>query len=175
VRQNGIGQLSALPEHTTMWVARSRDSKGDQMKRLVWVVAMLAAVAAPSAGAEAPVLSIAPAHLSFGTRLVGTETIRSAWITNRSSSPVLVTFDVVSMPDDFGFEAPGFTCPPAGGFVLGPGENCIATAAYRPTEFFAGELETASVRVVASDPSTGAEIASELLTMSGTGRIARAA
>jgi hypothetical protein len=145
------------------------------MKRLILTVGVLAAVAAPTAVAEPSLLRVAPAHLNFGTRPVGTETIRSARITNQSSSPVLVTFDIVSMPDDFGFEAPGFTCPPAGGFVLAPGESCEATAAFRPTEFFAGEPETAAVRVVASDPSTGAVLASQLLTMSGTGRAVGAA
>ena len=100
----------------------------------------------------------------------GTETIKSATITNASDSPVVVNFDIVSMPDDFGFEAPGLTCPPAGGFVLAPGESCVATAAFRPSEFFIGLHQTAGVQVVASDPSTGAVLASQLLAMSGTGR-----
>jgi hypothetical protein len=134
------------------------------------MLALFGAAAAPTALADPSLLTIAPTQLNFGTRSVGTETIRSARITNHGGSPVLVAFDIVSMPDDFGFEAPGFTCPPAGGFVLAPGESCEATAAFRPTEFFAGAPETAAVRVVASDPSTGAVLASELLTMTGTGK-----
>jgi hypothetical protein len=140
------------------------------MKRVICAVAVLAAVAIPAASADPPVIQLAPAHLSFGTRPVGTETIKSARLTNRSDSPVLITFDIVSMPDDYGFEAPGFTCPPAGGFVLAPGESCEATAAYRPTEFFAGTTETAAVDIVASDPATGTVLAAETLTMKGTGR-----
>jgi hypothetical protein len=140
------------------------------MKRLVLIFALFAAAAAPAAVAASPILKVAPDQLNFGTRPVGTETIKSAVITNRSASPLLVTFEIVRMPDDFGFEAPGFTCPPAGGFVLAPGESCVATAAFRPSEFFAGERQTAAVRVVASDPSTGAVLASVLLTMTGTGK-----
>ncbi len=140
------------------------------MKRLILTLALFAAAAAPIAVADPSLLKVAPAQLNFGTRSVGTATIKSALIANRSASLVAVTFDIVSMPDDFGFEAPGFTCPPAGGFVLAPGESCVATAAFRPTEFFAGDPETAAVRVVASDPSTGAVLASELLTMTGTGK-----
>ena len=75
------------------------------------------------------------------------------------------------MPDDFGFEADGYTCPPAGGFGLAPGESCVATAAFRrPSELFAGDKQTAAVRVVASNPSTGVEITSKLLELSGTGK-----
>jgi HYDIN/CFA65/VesB-like, Ig-like domain len=141
------------------------------MKRLILTIALFAAAAAPTAAAESPVLKLSPEQLNFGTRPVGTETIKSATITNRSDSPLLITFDIVSMPDDFGFEAPGFTCPPAGGFILAPGESCKATAAFRPTEFFAGDRQTAAVRVVASDPSNpGAVLGSELLTLSGTGK-----
>jgi hypothetical protein len=140
------------------------------MKRLILTLAIVAAAAAPAAVASPPILRVAPTTLNFGTRAVGTETIRSALITNSSASPVLVTFDIVSMPDDFGFEAPGFTCPPAGGFVLAPSESCEATAAFRPSEFFAGLVQTAAVRVVASDPSTGTVLASELLRMTGTGK-----
>jgi hypothetical protein len=140
------------------------------MKRLILTLAIVMAAAAPTALASQSTLRIAPTKLNFGTRPVGTETIKSALITNRSASPVLVTFDIVSMPDDYGFEAPGFTCPPAGGFVLAPGESCVATAAFRPSEFFTGLHQTAAVQVVASDPSTGAVLASELLTMSGTGK-----
>ena len=140
------------------------------MKRLILSLAMVTAVAAPTAVAHPPILRVAPPSLNFGTRAVGTETIRSALITNGSASPIFMTFDMVSMPDDFGFEAPGFTCPPAGGIVLAPGESCVATAAFRPSEFFAGEPQAASVQVVASDPSTGAALASLLLTMTGTGK-----
>lgn len=82
-------------------------------------------------------MKLSPEQLNFGTRPVGMETIKSAAITNRSDSPLLITFDIVSMPD-VGFEAPCFTCPPEGGFVLAPGESCKATAAFRPSEFFAG-------------------------------------
>jgi hypothetical protein len=140
------------------------------MKRLILTLAIVAAAAVPTAAACPTILRVAPATLNFGTRAVATETIKSAWITNGSASPVLVSFDIVSMPDDFGFEAPGFTCPPAGGFVLAPGERCKATAAFRPSEFFAGLVQTAAVRVVASDPSTGAVLASKLLTMTGKGK-----
>jgi hypothetical protein len=55
--------------------------------------------------------------------------------------------------------------------VLNPGESCEATAAYRPSEFFAGSLETASVGVVATDPATGSVVASEVLSLSGSGRL----
>jgi hypothetical protein len=144
--------------------------EGKKMKRLILTLAIVVAAAAPTAVADPPILRVAPANLNFGTRPVGTATIKSALITNGSASPVLVTFDIVSMPDDFGFEAPGFTCPPAGGFVLAPRESCVATAAFRPSEFFAGLHQTAAVQVVASDPSTGAVLASELLTMTGTGK-----
>jgi len=140
------------------------------MKRLILTLAIVVAAAAPAAVASPSVLRVAPTKLNFGTRPVGTETIKSAVITNRSASPILVTFDIVSMPDDFGFEAPGFTCPPAGGFVLAPGESCVATAAFRPSEFFIGLQQTAAVEVVASDPLSGAVLATELLTMTGTGR-----
>ena len=145
------------------------------MKRLILTVGILAAVVVAQGAVAGPsLLRVAPSELNFGTRAVGTETIRTARITNQGSSPIFVTFDIVSMPDDFGFEAPGFTCPPAGGFLLGPGESCDATAAYRPSAFFAGEPETAAVRVVASDPSSGAVLDSQLLRMTGTGRLAGA-
>jgi hypothetical protein len=142
------------------------------MRRLL---AMVLAIAIPLTNAGAviaagSVLKASPATVSFGTKPVGLETLKSTRITNRSDTTInlIVTG---GLPDDFGFGLlPGSTCPVLAPAPLAPHESCVAVVRFTPSEFFAGQRQTATLQATATDPVSGAEIETLLIDFTGTGR-----
>ncbi|MGH3118248.1 MAG: hypothetical protein ACRDQ2_14285 [Gaiellales bacterium] len=131
---------------------------------LVTVVANGTVLAAGSA------LKASPSSVKFGTKPVGSITLKGTRLTNRSEATinVLVT---AGLPDDFAFGLfPGSTCPVFDPEPLAPGESCVAVVQFRPTEFFAGEQQTATLIAIASDPASGTEVATLFIDFTGTGR-----
>ena len=54
--------------------------------------------------------------------------------------------------------------------MLAPGERCTAVVRFTPTVFFAGEEQTGSLTVTATNPSTG-RVMSTLVPVTGTGKL----
>jgi hypothetical protein len=124
-----------------------------------------------SVTASAPVLKASPPSVKFGTRPIGTETLKAARVTNRNDVALNLLVSPERMPDEFAFGLlPGSTCPVLAPAALAPGESCDAIVQFRPTEFFAGQLQVATLRATATDPGTGAEVATLLIDFTGTGR-----
>jgi hypothetical protein len=55
------------------------------------------------------------------------------------------------------------TCPVLTPEALPPGDSCVAVVGLRPSEFFAGEKQFATLLATATDPSTGANLDSVLI------------
>jgi hypothetical protein len=136
----------------------------------VAAIAAAFAVAAPPAVAS-DLLRVTPPRVQFGTKQVGTFTLKGATVTNASSSAVNVLVTVVAEPDDFSFGLlPGSTCPVFAPAPLAPGEKCQAVVGFRPSEFFAGREQVATLLVTATDPVTGAVLDTVLIDFVGTGK-----
>jgi hypothetical protein len=116
-------------------------------------------------------LKASPSTVNFGTRSVGSITLKGTRITNRTDATIDFLVTVASEPDDFSFGLlPGSTCPVLAPAPLAPGEGCDAVVQFRPTEFFAGRQQTATLRATATDPATGSEVATLLIDFTGTGK-----
>ncbi len=102
------------------------------------VVALLAVLGAPGAGAQTSTQTLSPASLSFGPVTVGQST-GSQTLTFTSTAPV--TLDTVSVSGPFG--RTGGSC--AAGSVVGPRAPCTINVAFGPT--VAGS-QTGAVSVV---------------------------
>src|SRR6266498_4513595 len=109
----------------------------------VALTACLAAVVvgggvASAATADATALLRAtPKRVNFGTKAVGTFTIKGSTITNTGSSDVLVQTSALRMPDQFSWGLlPGQTCPIFSPAILTGGESCDVVVGFRPEEFF---------------------------------------
>jgi hypothetical protein len=119
----------------------------------------------------AVILKASPKHVNFGTKAVGTFTVKGATITNTSSADVLVQTSAVRMPDQFSWGLlEGQTCPIFSAEILAAGQSCDIVAAFRPEEFFAGLEDTAVLQVTATDPSTGAIVDVVLVEFRGVGK-----
>jgi hypothetical protein len=121
------------------------------------VVAVGAGLASTATAATTDLLKASPKQVNFGTKAVGTFTVKGSTITNTGSSDVLVQTSAVRMPDQFswGF-LPGQTCPISSPEILPAGESCDIVAGFFPQPFFVGLEDLATLRVTATDPSTGA-------------------
>jgi hypothetical protein len=127
-------------------------------------------VAAPAA-VSSDVLRVSPPRVQFGTKQVGTFTLKGAMVANTSSSTVDVLVTVVAEPDDFSFGLlPGSTCPVLAPAPLAPGEKCDAVVGFRPTELFAGHEQVATLLATATDPVSGAVLGTVLIDFVGTGK-----
>lgn len=121
--------------------------------------------------ATGPALKASPSKVNFGTKPVGTVTLKATRLTNRSDATINILVTMTVAPDDFAFGTfPGSTCPVFDPAPLAPGQSCVAVVQFRPTEFFAGHYQTATLRATASDPATGTEIAMVLIDFTGTGK-----
>jgi hypothetical protein len=121
--------------------------------------------------AAPPVLKTSPSTVNFGTRPVGSMTLKAARLTNRSDTTINVLVTVAALPDDFSFGLlPGSTCPVFEPAPLAPGESCDAVVQFRPTEFFAGDQQSATLLATATDPATGVVLAMIPIDFTGTGR-----
>src|SRR5881296_2443884 len=105
------------------------------------ITALSVAVLAGKAKSDRPVvLRVAPPAVHFGTKPVGSFTLKGAIITNAGSSSVNFLVSIDRMPDDFSFGLlPGSTCPPFEPTPLGPGESCSTVVGFRPSDYFAGQ------------------------------------
>lgn len=131
---------------------------------------LLAAAAGVSLGVP-PVLKTSPSAVNFGTRPVDSMTLKAARLTNRSDATINVLVSVAAMPDDFSFGLlPGSTCPVFEPAPLAPGESCDAVVQFRPTAFFAGQEQSATLLATATHPTSGTVLATTPINFTGTGR-----
>jgi hypothetical protein len=139
------------------------------------VVGAIAVAATPAAAASRTAIKVAPKEIDFGARAVtdpATDYYDGVKVTNASGR----TLDVLvaaGLPDDFGFGLmPGSTCPvfDTDPHML-PGASCRAVVRFTPTAFFAGWLQTGTMTIDATDPATGAAVASIQVPVSGTGKL----
>ena len=137
------------------------------------VAALLASAGAASAAATdaTDALRAAPKRVNFGTKAVGTFTVKGSTITNTGATDLLVQTSALLMPDQFSWGLlPGQTCPIFSAEVLAAGASCDIAVAFRPEEFFAGHEETAALQVTATDPATGAIVATIAVEFRGVGK-----
>ena len=143
------------------------------MKRLLTLTLMCVLatvwVSQPAAAAE-KLVRVVPKGINFGTVPVGTEVLKGATITNVSGSDVLLLVEGTRMPDDFGFGLlPGSTCPALTPGVLPAGASCDVVVRFTPTEFFAGQRQTAELTATLRDPTTGALLSTISIPVVGRG------
>lgn len=123
---------------------------------VTFVVGLFGLGAAPAATAEATDLKASPKRVNFGTRAVGTFTVKGSTITNTTSAAVVVETSAVRMPDQFSWGLlPGQTCPVLAPGILPAGASCDVVAGFFPQEFFVGLEDLAVLQVTATDPATG--------------------
>src|SRR5262245_56867371 len=120
------------------------------LRPLLVLATALAAFAAPAA-ADPPAMAVLPSHVGFGRQPIGSETMASFAITNRSDEPVLVTIEQVEVWDDFSPGQTESTCP-LGDSVLPARGSCVHLIGFRPSLFFLGR-ETSRMRVIGHDVS----------------------
>jgi Domain of unknown function DUF11 len=119
-------------------------------------------------------LDVRPKRVKFGTRPVGSLTFKGVTVTNTSRRSLLVLVDAIELPDDFNFgNLAGSTCIALEGQVLAPGESCVAIVGFQPSEFFAGQRQTATLLATASDPASGELLRSVTVKVLGKGRVVR--
>ena len=144
------------------------------MRRTAFAAVVVAAIVVLPASAPAAtnVLRAAPTKVSFGTRPVGSFTLKGVTVTNASSEAINLLVSTTRAPDDFSFGLlPGSTCPVLEPEPLAPGDSCVAVVGFRPSEFFAGEKQFATLLATATDPSTGAVLDSVSINFVGRGRL----
>jgi hypothetical protein len=149
--------------------------KGTAVKRVLAMCLIVAAigagVASPAAADSADGLKAKPRRVNFGTKAVGTFTVKGSTITNMGASDVLVQTSAVRMPDQFSWGLlPGQTCPIFSSEILPVGESCRVVAGFRPEEFFIGLVDMAVLQVTATDPSTGVVLNSVSVEFVGEAR-----
>ena len=133
-------------------------------KRTFVVLMLIFGALAPAASAAKPVLDVRPNQVRFGNQPYETFEMRTATVTNRSSSTIVLTSDA-GLPDDFSHLIYS-TCG-LGDKVLAPRESCTHVVGFRPTPFFGGP-ETATLVLTARD-ETGAVVDQLTVLITGTG------
>src|SRR5215211_2005183 len=133
-----------LPNTQTPVYARP-PTKGRVQMRIAVLGTLLLAAAVPftaSAATSPAVLRVSPPTVNFGTKPVGSFTLKGATVTNTGAATVNLLVTVSREPDDFSFGVlPGSTCPVFEPAPLAPGEHCDAVVGFRPSEFFAGQKQ----------------------------------
>jgi hypothetical protein len=129
-------------------------------------------IATPDARPATPpsILRVSPGTVHFGSKQIGTFTLRGASITNTSSQTInlIVTG---GLPDDFSFGIlPGSTAPVFEPAPFEPHQSCRAVVGFRPSEFWAGQQQTAQLLATATDPVTHEVLEEVLIDFTGTGR-----
>jgi hypothetical protein len=139
---------------------------------LTFIVALLVTVVAVGGATSASqsVLRVKPETVKFGTKPVGSSTFKGTTITNTSSTTVNLIVTIAREPDDFGFVVPPTTCPVFEPAPLPPGESCDAVMRFSPSDFFAGQNQLAQLQAMATDPTTGAVLATVLIDFTGRGK-----
>ena len=133
-------------------------------RRAFVVMAVIVGVLAPAASAAKPVLDVRPNQVRFGNQPYETFETRTATVTNRSSSTIVLTSDA-GLPDDFSHLI--FSTCGLSDRVLAPRESCTHVIGFRPTPFFGGP-ETATLVLTARD-ETGAVVDQLTVLITGTG------
>lgn len=135
-------------------------------------LAGLVLVCGAASAATTDALKANPKRVNFGTKAVGTFTVKTSTITNMTSSDLLVQTSAVRMPDQFSWGLlPGQTCPIFSPEVLPVGASCAIAVGFRPEEFFVGLNDVAALQVTATDPTTGATVATVQVEFRGTGKL----
>jgi hypothetical protein len=144
---------------------------GRQMKIIASALLAVASVMALplSAPADTNVLKVTHA-VNFGTRPVGSFTIKTATVANTRSEPIALDIDIVRDWDDFSTALTGTTCSFFEPQVLAPGESCVLLVGFRPSEDFIGLKQDQILLVTATDPPTSAVLDSVRLTFFGRAR-----
>jgi hypothetical protein len=133
---------------------------------------LAAAVSFTASAATSPaVLRVSPPTVNFGTKPVGSFTLKGATVTNTGAATVNLLVTVSREPDDFSFGVlPGSTCPVFEPAPLAPGEHCDAVVGFRPSEFFAGQKQRAVLLATATDPTLGQVVDTAEIVFTGRGR-----
>ena len=143
------------------------------MKRILGgcLIALAIGGGAAAAADEPSLLRASPKRVNFGTKLVGTFTVKGSTIANTSSSDLLVQTSAVRMPDQFSWGLlAGQTCPIFSAEIVSAGESCDIVTGFRPEDFFAGLDDMAVLALTATDPSTGSVVARVEVEFRGTGK-----
>jgi hypothetical protein len=141
--------------------------------RTLLLLALLATLtlASPVAAGRTDVLVARPSSIDFHTKQVGSDYYKRAKITNVSGSDVNLLVSG-GLPDDFGFGLlPGSTCPVLGPELFPAGASCYVVVRFTPTEFFAGWHAVGSLIASATDPTSGAVVATLEIVVEGTGAL----
>ncbi len=134
------------------------------------LLAMASVMALPlSASADTHVLKATHA-VNFGTKPVGSFTVKTATVTNTSSEPINLDIDLIRDWDDFSTGLAGTTCSFFLPQLLAPGESCVLLVGFRPSEVFVGLKQDQILLVTATDPTTGVVLDSLRLTFFGRAR-----
>ena len=135
-----------------------------------FVGSLLALTIGVAASAATGVLAVKPPNVNFGTKPVGSFTVKGATVRNTSAETVNVSVTIEREPDDFSFGLlPGQTCPVFEPAPLAPGESCVVVMGFRPSEFFAGQRQVAALSVTATEPA-GPVVDSVLIDFVGRGK-----
>jgi hypothetical protein len=117
------------------------------------------------------ILQVSPSLVHFGSKQIGTLTLRGATIRNTSSQAINLIVTGASLPDDFSFGIlPGSTAPVFEPEAFEPHQSCRAVVGFRPSEFWAGQQEFAQLLATATDPVTHEVLEEVLIDFTGTGR-----
>ena len=143
---------------------------GNATRTLALALVLAAMAAGGASSATQGVLRVKPKTVKFGVKPVGSSTFKGATIKNVSSSAVNLVVTITRSPDDFGFVVPPSTCPVFDPAALAPGESCEAVMRFSPSEFFAGQDQMAQLQAQATDPATGAVLATVLIDFTGRGK-----
>src|SRR5262245_17391541 len=130
-------------------------------------------IARPDALRATPpsILRVSPSEVHFGSKQIGTFTLRGATITNTSSQTVDLIVAPAGLPDDFSFGIlPGSTAPVFEPAPFEPHQSCRAVVGFRPSEFWAGQQQFAQLLATATDPVTHEVLEEVLIDFTGTGR-----
>jgi hypothetical protein len=124
-----------------------------------------------TSAASASALRVSPQTVNFGTKPVGSFTLKGATVTNTSNATVNLVVTISREPDDFSFGfLPGSTCPVSEPAPLAPGAHCDAVMGFRPSEFFAGQQQRAELLATATDPASGEVVDTAEIVFVGRGR-----
>ena len=136
-----------------------------RLLRVLLVTLVACAGIAGSAIAAGNVLKVTPGTVNFGTKPVGSVTLKGTTITNTSEEPVLLTLGLVRSWDDFAGGRVESTCSLALSepTLLAPGESCTLVEAFFATGDFNGIKQDQIWVATATDPETGAVLETETI------------
>ena len=143
------------------------------MRRLVvLLVALVVCVGTTtSAIAAGNVLTVTPGTVNFGTKPVGSVTLKSTTITNTSDESILLTLSLVRSWDDFSGGWITSTClSPDGPTLLAAGESCTLVEGFSPSDTFLGIKQDQIWVATATDPATGAVLETQEIVFFGRAR-----